>query len=163
MDQRSTFIITLKQDANINDEDKVHVQLAVLYTSSDKRRMVRVHNLLAFASNNPTMIFRYADLDTIVSLLVKRTAEKALTTHLNDFKDASKEDTPRNSLQSTVVDMLLKYRVHCSPHSPRGQLILPDSLKILPLYACATLKHPAFIENLPSIVNARRIPGQDPK
>lgn len=50
-------------------------------------------------------------------------------------------------LSDCSTEILHKYRVHCSPESSRGQLILPDSLKLLPLFTLCALKHPAFLDN----------------
>lgn len=121
----------------------MHIQLAILYTTPDKRRRVRVHNMCVLASNNATIIFRHADLDAVTTYLMKTTVEKALRTPLG----GAAETTARNHLHAQLIDILHKYRVQCSSHSPRGQLILPESLKILPLYVLGMLKHPALILN----------------
>jgi protein transport protein SEC24 len=142
LDQFSTFCFTLRNDATLKDEDKVHLQLAVLYTTSNMERMVRVHNLTLVASNNPTSIFRYTDLDTVTCTLVKIAADKALLNPLSNDSIG-----PRSFLNKSVSEILLKYRLNCSSQSPKGQLILPESLKVLPLFILGMLKHPAFIEN----------------
>ena len=90
------------------------------------------------------VVFRYSDLECVTAVLTKQAVELAMTTDLSHEKNG-----PRMFLQNAVVDILHKYRAHCSPHSPKGQLILPDSLKIIPLYLSTVLKHPAFIENKP--------------
>ena len=46
----------------------------------------------------------------------------------------------RQSLTDATVAILAAYRKHCSPQSPPAQLILPDALKLLPIYALATLR-----------------------
>ena len=42
---------------------------------------------------------------------------------------------------------LFGYRVNCASTSAVGQLILPESLKLLPLYITAMTRHPAFLQN----------------
>jgi protein transport protein SEC24 len=66
----------------------------------------------------------------------------------------SRHGTPRNPktnvsqyLLDSCLDILLKYRQICSSHSPKGQLILPEALKILPLYTLCLMKHPALLQN----------------
>lgn len=44
----------------------------------------------------------------------------------------------------TAVDVLHTYRSKCASASASGQLILPESLKLLPLYTLALTKTPAF-------------------
>jgi protein transport protein SEC24 len=46
-----------------------------------------------------------------------------------------------------AVDILFNYRRYCASASSAGQLILPEALKLLPLYALALLKHPCFRVN----------------
>jgi len=45
--------------------------------------------------------------------------------------------------------MLTSYRRYCARNSSESQLILPDSLKLLPVYLCGLLKN-VFLNNLPT-------------
>ncbi|RHZ19897.1 hypothetical protein DYB37_007637 [Aphanomyces astaci] len=51
-------------------------------------------------------------------------------------------------LVDDCVQVLSNYRKHCATNSSSGQLILPESLKLLPLYTLATLKSRALRNNL---------------
>lgn len=60
-------------------------------------------------------------------------------------------DMPSNTLASVrtaivdkCVDVLAAYRKHCASTTSPGQLILPESLKLLPIYVLALTKHPLF-------------------
>jgi hypothetical protein len=55
----------------------------------------------------------------------------------------------RQYLVAVVAELLHKYRKHCAAQSSRAQLILPDTLRLLPLFALGMLKHPALINNTP--------------
>ena len=48
--------------------------------------------------------------------------------------------TVRESITKLCVETLYQYRSTCASTSPPGQLILPESLKLMPLYALALLK-----------------------
>ena len=48
--------------------------------------------------------------------------------------------TIRDSFTNQVAVMLACYRKQCSSQSSAGQLILPDSLKLLPMYGNCMLK-----------------------
>jgi protein transport protein SEC24 len=51
----------------------------------------------------------------------------------------------RQRLETHCVAILSAYRKHCTaPNSNMGQLILPEALKLLPLYVCSMLKTPAL-------------------
>lgn len=53
-------------------------------------------------------------------------------------------------LIEAAIDMLYSYRRNCATNSSPGQLILPESLKLLPLYLSAMTKLAAFTVNKPS-------------
>ena len=46
----------------------------------------------------------------------------------------------RDVLQTTCVEALYEYRVACAARSPPGQLILPESIKLLPLLVLGAFK-----------------------
>ena len=46
-----------------------------------------------------------------------------------------------------AIEMLHSYRKHCAASSSPGQLILPESLKLLPVYLSALYKTPMFAVN----------------
>jgi protein transport protein SEC24 len=47
-------------------------------------------------------------------------------------------------VHKAVADTLFAYRRHCAQAANPGQLILPEALKLLPLYCLALTKFPAF-------------------
>jgi Sec23/Sec24 helical domain len=47
-------------------------------------------------------------------------------------------------VHKAVADTLFAYRRHCAQSANPGQLILPEALKLLPLYCLALTKFPAF-------------------
>jgi hypothetical protein len=141
----TTALYELKVVADLPDEEKVHVQLAVLYTNQRRQRVVRVHNYTMMASNKGSVIFRNCDVEVIAAALSKIAARKALKTSSADEKEGA-----RAFLQSKLVSVFSHYRRLCSNiSSPKGQLILPESLKTLPMYALGLLKHAVLLENQP--------------
>ena len=50
----------------------------------------------------------------------------------------------RDRLTMTCVDILAAYRKHCTSNPASGQLILPETLKHLPLYTLSMLRGDAF-------------------
>lgn len=50
----------------------------------------------------------------------------------------------RSSLVDKCVDVLAAYRKHCASTTSPGQLILPESLKLLPIYVLALTKNALF-------------------
>lgn len=51
---------------------------------------------------------------------------------------------PAQAVTGAAVGVLAAYRRHCASQSSSAQLILPEALKLMPLYALALLKSPAL-------------------
>ena len=56
----------------------------------------------------------------------------------------SKLDVLKKKFVENSTDVLFTYRHKCAHASATGQLILPESLKLLPLYTMSLLKTPAI-------------------
>jgi len=48
-------------------------------------------------------------------------------------------------LTKMCAQILAAYRQHCSPSSSMGQLVLPEGMKLLPLFVNCIIKHDAFV------------------
>jgi len=118
--------------------NNVCVQCAVLYTDIGGRRKIRVHTMFVPKTNVLQDCFRSADPDAIVSFLAMRAATAAISGQklLSKVREAVIEKT---------AHILFVYRKFCnSANSPTSQLILPETLKLLPVITLGILKSPAF-------------------
>lgn len=113
-----------------------YVQVALLYTSATGHRRVRVLNYQLRVVNQLSDIFRHAELDTILNYLMKQACDQ-----LRANKTAKQV---KDALTEKAVEMLAVYRKHCATSSSPGQLILPEALKLLPVYMGALLKTDLF-------------------
>ena len=50
----------------------------------------------------------------------------------------------REELINIGVDTLTAYRKNCAANSPPSQLVIPDGMKLLPIYLLSAMKNPAF-------------------
>lgn len=121
------------------DETLTHIQyacfqVAVLYTSSKGDRRIRVHTLCLPVCSNVNDVLVGADQQCIAGLLAKMAVDRSLQHSLSDAREA---------FLNVVCDVLSTYKITQSGHQ-RGSLLAPSSLKLLPLYILALLKHPAF-------------------
>eukprot|EP01017_Pseudomicrothorax_dubius_P008358 TRINITY_DN12740_c0_g2_i1.p1 TRINITY_DN12740_c0_g2~~TRINITY_DN12740_c0_g2_i1.p1 ORF type:complete len:602 (-),score=127.54 TRINITY_DN12740_c0_g2_i1:161-1966(-) len=131
-DKSLTFL--LKQDDKITDP-VAYAQLAVLYTNTNGDRVLRISNLALQVSDQVANIFRSADADAIALSLLRKHG-----TNLASLPGK----TIRDQLTQSVVNILYAYRDKCASSSAPGQLILPESLKLLPLYVYSFLNKPAL-------------------
>ena len=134
----TSFCLMIEHEGTFVEEERIYLQLAVLYTSVDKRRMIRVHNLCLFASGNESIIFKNVDSDAVIATFTMQCVHKALSMPLMK---------PREHWYDMAVKIILSYRTTCSAHSPKNHLVLPESLRLMPLYLYCLFKHPAMLDN----------------
>ncbi|CEP19247.1 hypothetical protein [Parasitella parasitica] len=120
----TTVGVALKHDSKLAVSKPVYFQCALLYTTAQGQRRVRVHNLCLNVGAAANPIFKLADLDTSLNFIIKRnitlTAKKSL-------KDLSYD------MDQSAVKILTSYRKYCASGASAAQLILPESYKNLPL------------------------------
>ncbi|CAD6191879.1 unnamed protein product [Caenorhabditis auriculariae] len=134
LDESKSFFAELKYDDKLSDPSAV-IQTAVLYTSTTGQRRLRILNLCLPVSNDYNQLYRVADPDALTSLLLKQAVQ------INREK-GNKE--MRDHLAQKCAQILATYREKCSESAPLGQLILPETLKLMPLYINSIIKNDAI-------------------
>ncbi|OQR82847.1 protein transporter Sec24, partial [Achlya hypogyna] len=139
-------------------DGEVFIQAALLYTRLDGLRVVRVHNLALPVANLVTNVFRNADLDATCAIWQRMSAKVITDRSIMGSDDAgpagadgvgrANGQAVKERLVDDCVNVLYNYRKYCASNSSSGQLILPESLKLLPLYTLATLKSRGLRTNL---------------
>jgi protein transport protein SEC24 len=127
--------VELKHDDKLDENAGAYIQAALLFTSVSGQRRLRIHNLALTVAMDLPSVYRTADLDTVINFLLKD-GERALLT-----KGAQEM---RGQIISRSAQILATYRAKCSQPSSPGQLILPEGMKLLPLYINSILKHDAI-------------------
>jgi len=125
----------IKHDDKLNDEDGVYIQAALLYTSVSGQRRLRICNLSLNTCDNMSELYRHCDLDTIINFLAKQNISKLMETSPKQVKE---------QLMSQCATILACYRKNCASPSSAGQLILPECMKLLPLYTNCLIKSDAI-------------------
>ncbi|XP_012263622.2 protein transport protein Sec24C [Athalia rosae] len=135
IDSDKAVAIEIKHDDKLVDEEGVYIQVALLYTSCSGIRRLRVINLGLRTSSQMAELYRACDLDAIVNFFSKQSVFKLIEASPKAVKD---------NLISRCATMLAVYRKHCASPSSAGQLILPECMKLLPLYVNSILKSDAI-------------------
>ncbi|TYI28599.1 hypothetical protein ES332_A05G255600v1 [Gossypium tomentosum] len=125
------ILVTLKHDDKLQDGSECGFQCALLYTTVYGQRRIRVTNLSLPCTNMLSNLFRSADLDTQFTCFLKQAAIEIPTCPLLQVRD---------HVTNLCINILLSYRKFCATVSSTGQLILPEALKLLPLYTLALIK-----------------------
>jgi len=131
----AAFTVEIKHDDKITDEEGVFVQAALLYTSVSGQRRLRIINSSFNVSDNMGELYRNCDLDTIVNFFAKQSISKLMESNPKSVKE---------SLMQQCAQILACYRKNCASPSSAGQLILPECMKLLPLYTNCLLKSDAI-------------------
>ncbi|CAN4101219.1 unnamed protein product [Withania somnifera] len=124
-------MVTLKHDDKLQDGSECSFQSAVLYTTTDGQRRIRVSTLALPCTTMLSNLFRSADLDTQFACILKQAASEVPTAPLSRI---------REQVTNLCINILHSYRKFCATVSSSGQLILPEALKLLPLYTLALIK-----------------------
>ncbi|XP_050311772.1 protein transport protein Sec24C [Anthonomus grandis grandis] len=127
--------IEIKHDDKLSEEEGVYVQAALLYTSCSGQRRLRIMNLSLKTCSQMADLYRSCDLDTLINYLAKQATFKLLEHNPKQVKE---------NLVNRAAQILATYRKHCATPSSAGQLILPECMKLLPLYVSCLLKSDAI-------------------
>ncbi|XP_058809439.1 protein transport protein Sec24D-like [Phymastichus coffea] len=135
IDCDKAIAIEVKHDDKLTDEEGVYIQAALLYTSCSGVRRLRIINLSLKTSSMITELYKSCDLDAMINFMLKQSVSKLVEYSPKQIKDG---------LNTRAAAMLAAYRKHCANPSSGGQLILPESMKLLPLYICSMIKSDAL-------------------
>lgn len=136
VDSDKTIACLLQHDESLPDKARAVFQAALLYTTHQGQRRIRVHTLQLPISSALPSIVRSADVYTSVALMARHAIKEVSRVSLQ---------AGRNALVTGAVFPLYSYRKNCSPSpAPATQLVLPDSLQLLPALTLGLLKNPIF-------------------
>jgi protein transport protein SEC24 len=130
-----SIAVTFMYDGKLPENEPVTFQCAILHTTSSGERRIRVHNLSLAVSSLIVNVFRMADLDALLQYSCKKAVSQIRTVPLN---------TLVNHFHIKSAQALGSYRKFCANTMPPGQLVLPESLKLLPIFCLAFSKSSAF-------------------
>ncbi|XP_004298636.1 PREDICTED: protein transport protein Sec24-like At4g32640 isoform X1 [Fragaria vesca subsp. vesca] len=131
IDSDKTIMVTIKYDDKLQDGSECVFQCALLYTTVYGQRRIRVLTLALPCTSMLNNLFRTADLDTQFACILKQAANEIPSSSLLQV---------RERLTDRCISILCSYRKFCATVTSSGQLILPETLKLLPLYILALTK-----------------------
>ncbi|XP_039123746.1 protein transport protein Sec24-like CEF isoform X2 [Dioscorea cayenensis subsp. rotundata] len=131
IDCDKAIMVTFKHDDKFQEGTECGFQCATLYTTVYGQRRIRVMNLSLPCTSMLSSLFRSADLDTQFTCFLKQAAGGVPTDPLPQV---------REQITNLCINILHSYRKFCATVSSSGQLILPEGLKLLPLYTLALIK-----------------------
>ncbi|XP_043837573.1 protein transport protein Sec24C isoform X1 [Dromiciops gliroides] len=131
LDGDKTVTVEFKHDDRLSEDSGALIQCALLYTSCAGQRRLRIHNLSLNCCTQLADLYRNCETDTLINYLAKFAYRGVLSSPVKAVRDA---------LISQCAQILACYRKNCASPSSAGQLILPECMKLLPVYLNCVLK-----------------------
>ncbi|XP_028932493.1 protein transport protein Sec24D isoform X2 [Ornithorhynchus anatinus] len=124
--------VEFKHDDKLSEDSGALIQCAVLYTTVNGQRRLRIHNISLNCSSQLADLYKSCETDVLINFFAKSAFKAVLNQPLK---------TVREILVNQTAHMLACYRKHCASPSAVSQLILPDAMKVLPVYMNCLLKN----------------------
>ncbi|XP_037133608.1 protein transport protein Sec24C isoform X1 [Syngnathus acus] len=131
LDCDKAVTVEFKHDDKLSEETGALMQCAVLYTNCGGQRRLRVHNMAVNCCSQLSDLYRNCETDTIINFLSKYAFRGILNNPTKAVRD---------TLVNQCAQILACYRKNCASPSSAGQLILPECMKLLPVYLNCVLK-----------------------
>ena len=141
VDSDKTFAVRFEHDGALKDKSEAAIQCALLYTTAEGQRRIRVHTISLPVTNVMANLFRSSDLDAIINISLRQAVRQLL--------DSTSTLEAQTALTAACIDSLFVYRKHCASQTGAGQLILPEPLKLLPLCTLGIIKHDILQRAIP--------------
>jgi protein transport protein SEC24 len=110
---------------------KMDIQLVVLFDDNYSNRYLRIFNTSLEATNDVSKIFNNAEVDAVAKAMIYKEISLMFRT---DFSNV------RKNLEDKIINSFKYYRVKEKSGTASNQLILPVSIRYLPLYVDSFLK-----------------------
>lgn len=136
-DSDKTFAVKIGFESKLSTETPAVFQNAVLYTNIRGERRIRVHTLSLPVVNSTSQVFKHADVDSVVNFSLRNVINHVSNSTISDC---------RKILRENCTEILYTYRKHCAQQTSSGHLILPEALKLLPLYTIGIMKNPILAD-----------------
>ncbi|XP_051284770.1 protein transport protein Sec24D isoform X2 [Dicentrarchus labrax] len=131
VDCEKALTVELKHDDTLSEETGALMQCALLYTTINGERRLRIHNLSLNCSLQLSELYKSCETDSLINFFAKSAYRAILNQPLKNVKEI---------LVNQTAHMLACYRKNCASPSAASQLILPDAMKVFPVYMNSLMK-----------------------
>ncbi|KIJ36294.1 hypothetical protein M422DRAFT_82882, partial [Sphaerobolus stellatus SS14] len=120
---------------SLDDRGNAYIQSAILYTTSSGERRVRTCNIAVPVCTLAGNVYRHTHQETLITYWTKQAIAEMSSRPLQKIRD---------DLTQKCAAILLSYRKNCAASTPPSQLILPEQLKLLPIFTLTITKNRAL-------------------
>uniref|UniRef100_A0A3Q1BAZ2 SEC24 homolog D, COPII coat complex component n=1 Tax=Amphiprion ocellaris TaxID=80972 RepID=A0A3Q1BAZ2_AMPOC len=123
--------VEFKHDDTLSEETGAFMQCALLYTTISGQRRLRIHNVSLNCSSQLSELYKSCETDSLINFFAKSAYRAILNQPLKNVREI---------LVNQTAHMLACYRKNCASPSAASQLILPDAMKVFPVYMNSLMK-----------------------
>ncbi|XP_059211053.1 protein transport protein Sec24D isoform X2 [Centropristis striata] len=131
VDCDKAMTVEFKHDDTLSEETGALMQCALLYTTINGQRRLRIHNLSLNCSLQLSELYKSCETDSLINFFAKSACRAILNQPLKNVREI---------LVNQTAHMLACYRKNCASPSAASQLILPDAMKVFPVYMNSLMK-----------------------
>ncbi|KAJ8336176.1 hypothetical protein SKAU_G00395190 [Synaphobranchus kaupii] len=136
VDSDKAVTVEFKHDDTLAEDAGALIQCALLYTTVGGERRLRIHNLGLTCSAQLADLYKSCETDALINFFAKSAYRAMVNQPLK---------TVRDILVNQTAHMLACYRKNCANPSAVSQLILPDAMKVFPVYMNSLMKSAALV------------------
>lgn len=141
LDSDKSIGIMIKYDEKLTEGQDYYVQCAMLYTNVLGEKIIRICNGKLFATRSIPNILKAADVDAISNIMLRTSAHNLYEQPLNSI---------RENWHSSIIKLLIAHRQAIGDND-FSKVLVPETLKLIPLYCNTALKLPGLTLSAASI------------
>jgi hypothetical protein len=139
------YYYNMRLNESFKSGQKVDIQLVILYDDNYSNRYLRTINFSLELTEEISKIFNNAEVDACAKAMIYKEISLMFRT---DFKNV------KRNLEDKIINSFKYYRVKEKSGTASNQLILPVSIRYLPLYIDSFLKTGILsMQNRPDMIN----------
>ncbi|ODV85368.1 hypothetical protein CANARDRAFT_198987 [[Candida] arabinofermentans NRRL YB-2248] len=138
--QHTSIACDFIYDGKLDTKKDAHFQAALLYTSKEGLRKVRVINCIMSVTERVSDVFSFADQDTVLSLMLRESLTRLPHTNLVAVRSYL-------NVQLANINAAYKALVGSNGTMP-GQLVFPHGLRTLSMFILSALKSKGLKERV---------------
>ena len=139
------YYYNMRLNENFKNGQKVDIQIVILYDDNFSNRYLRIFNYSFEITSDVAKIFTNAEVDSVAKAMIYKEISLIYKTDLKNV---------RLNLENKIINSFKYYRVKEKSSTASNQLILPVSIRYLPLYVDSFLKTGILSnQNKPEMLN----------
>lgn len=130
-----SFCYNLRLNDSFKKDSVCHFQLVALFTDNFGEKYIRMFNYSLGVTNDLVLIYNGVDIESMIKAICMK---ECLMAFHNKFTNV------KANIVQRVINCLYFYRSIVSKGTPLAQLVLPASVKYIPVYMNAFMKKPVI-------------------